>query len=674
LTTLIHPIDANFTYDGFLETLDAIEDDRLENYSNPQELAQLKSWIATIASEGADVEDQVVLKEDIQELLSSHEGYEYAYGFERDYIYLSDGGRLIPCSWAGKQWKHVKKFVKKHKKALIIGAIAIAATATVIGFVAAAPAAAAVAGSAAASPSEKSHEQVPSTPTESNSSLSYEFPHLTRVFEAQKTAFKETIKHEEFLPNSSSAIWGDLGKAIDTNLARNNYYDLMHRMSADPDIMNEIRRMNFTEYRERTHQFYPGPVVPEVRKRYAEAYQSAEPEYRFDTALYQACGEVALAHNLPQEAIRSFNRAIDKSPANAFLYLERGKAHFDEGNYEASIQDFQHFTKHNPTSHSSSLPEMTLHFTRGLMKGTARSGSQMCLLVADLVRHPIQTTSQMYEGFKTFAGLAMTAEWDALAETLVPEARELVKDWPHLSDARKCELSGYILGKHGADILLPGAAAKVIARGVKGAKEFASACRHIRAAEQTLALESVTGAQSSVNAAEILTANKKTLELGETLGFSTEEMAGLKQAGTLEATIAEVDATVYNSPAFLASKTHFDKVQAFLKQFKGYRPEAEVRELIHRTGTPTFPRPPGIPENYRVQLSDRGAGMKYVHPLDEGTGIRVMPGKPHSMRPAQRNSYVICSKQGKVYDKIGNVVLKDSEEAHIPYNEFVYIE
>jgi hypothetical protein len=34
-------------------------------------------------------------------------------------------------------------------------------------------------------------------------------------------------------------------------------------------------------------------------------------------------------------------------------------------------------------------------------------------------------------------------------------------------------------------------------------------------------------------------------------------------------------------------------------------PEAQVRELIHQTGIPTFPKPKGISENFRVKISNR---------------------------------------------------------------------
>jgi hypothetical protein len=95
-------------------------------------------------------------------------------------------------------------------------------------------------------------------------------------------------------------------------------------------------------------------------------------------------------------------------------------------------------------------------------------------------------------------------------------------------------------------------------------------------------------------------------------------------------------------------------------------------EISHYTGVRTFPRPFGIPENFRVKLSDGGAGMLYVHPQHTHTSIRVMPGKPHSPNPSQQKPYVIHMKDGKTLNKFGQVVTNNSPEAHIPLEEFIY--
>lgn len=48
-----------------------------------------------------------------------------------------------------------------------------------------------------------------------------------------------------------------------------------------------------------------------------------------------------------------------------------------------------------------------------------------------------------------------------------------------------------------------------------------------------------------------------------------------------------------------------------------------------------------------------------------------MPGKIHSPYPYQRNPYVKQQIDGTFRDKFGNLVLRQSPEAHIPIDEFV---
>ena len=47
-----------------------------------------------------------------------------------------------------------------------------------------------------------------------------------------------------------------------------------------------------------------------------------------------------------------------------------------------------------------------------------------------------------------------------------------------------------------------------------------------------------------------------------------------------------------------------------------------------------------------------------------------MPGTPHSSNPSQQTPYVIYKKDGKTFDKFGNIVDSASPEAHIPLEEF----
>lgn len=106
-------------------------------------------------------------------------------------------------------------------------------------------------------------------------------------------------------------------------------------------------------------------------------------------------------------------------------------------------------------------------------------------------------------------------------------------------------------------------------------------------------------------------------------------------------------------------------------------PEQTARKILHQAGFTTFKRPRGIPENYIVMISERNEGMIYRHPKHPETSIRVirvMPGSPSSLFPAQQKPYVKQMINGRSLDKYGNFVSKNSAEAHISLSEYVYIE
>ncbi|MBF5060195.1 hypothetical protein [Candidatus Neptunochlamydia vexilliferae] len=276
----------------------------------------------------------------------------------------------------------------------------------------------------------------------------------------------------------------------------------------------------------------------------------------------------------------------------------------------------------------------------------------------------------MISALSTLAELAKNDEWGVIGEVLSPEIHQLVLDWDTLSSEKKGELAGYALGKHGLDIVLPGAVAKVAAKSIKSAKKLAGACRNLKIAKETLILETAAEVGNTGKLAEIVAHGRKTTFLADELGFTAKEMGKLKQVGKLEMTVTE--AYEHLSLPMKESFQLFEKAQKFLKPHKGFMPEIQIRELIHQTGIPTFPRPKGIPKNFRVKLSNRGAGMKYVHPKHPHTSVRVMPGKPHSPFEYQQKPYVIQMKDGKVVDKYGNVVGIELPEAHIPIKEFIY--
>lgn len=279
----------------------------------------------------------------------------------------------------------------------------------------------------------------------------------------------------------------------------------------------------------------------------------------------------------------------------------------------------------------------------------------------------------MYDALGTLARLALEDQWGVIGEVLSPEIHQLVTEWDTLPSDKRGELAGYAFGKHGADIAAPGAVAKIASKNAKSARELAAVLKNLQKAEGTLVLETTAGVGNTVKVGEIISNGRNTALLGDELGFTAKEMGQLKQAGKLETTIAKNYENL--SLPMKESAALYKEAQSALKQYaKKPMPEFKVRELIHENGIPTFPTPKGIPENYIVMVSDRGAGMEYVHPTNTHIRVRVMPGKPHSPNPSQQKPYVIQQKNGKAFDRHGNLIQPENPEAHIPLEEFIYRE
>jgi len=392
-------------------------------------------------------------------------------------------------------------------------------------------------------------------------------------------------------------------------------------------------------------------------------------------------GENALALGQYSQAVRDLSQSIQETPASPISYLHRGAAHFHLQEYDRALQDYREFlSQEQREAVPLSISEFSLGLLKGLPKGVWESGEGLFIFLGEFAKSPIQTSKQVINSVNSLVELVRRDEWGEIVQSLSPELHELVTQWDTLSSDAKGELAGYAIGKHGSDILLPGALAKVAAKSIQSAQELAAFCKNIQIAQDTLLVEAAAGVGSSVKIGEIIQAGQRTIGMAEELGFSTYEMRQLKQAGNLEAAVAKSYDGL--SGALQESYALYDKAQEALKPFtKKPLPEFTVRELIHEAGLPTFPRPKGIPENYLVMISRAGAGMEYVHPKNANIRVRVMPGKPHSPNPYQQKPYVIHQKNGQFLDKNGGSLnvngmqfTRNSPEVHISIEDFLYVE
>jgi len=92
---------------------------------------------------------------------------------------------------------------------------------------------------------------------------------------------------------------------------------------------------------------------------------------------------------------------------------------------------------------------------------------------------------------------------------------------------------------------------------------------------------------------------------------------------------------------------------------RGFRPPPGTRVV-----------PEGIPEGWRIRSTRGQGGARYFDPQNPGNAVRVMPGNPNSPYPNSRTPYVRWQRNGQALDVNGNVVPRNSPEAHIPLEDF----
>ncbi|MBI3211183.1 MAG: hypothetical protein HYZ47_00640 [Simkania negevensis] len=133
-----------FSYDEIMYFIEELESGELEKKCTPEELEKVTHFLTFLAKEGQlpeIAEDAFSLDEDIEELLEGEYNLlDYTFSLKNpgEYRILTtvshNCGEVILCKgWIKKKWERTKKFVKKHKKEVVIGAaVVVAVTAVVV--------------------------------------------------------------------------------------------------------------------------------------------------------------------------------------------------------------------------------------------------------------------------------------------------------------------------------------------------------------------------------------------------------------------------------------------------------------------------------------------------------------------------------------------------------------
>ncbi|MGE0198250.1 MAG: hypothetical protein AB7S94_05770, partial [Simkaniaceae bacterium] len=105
--------------------------------------------------------------------------------------------------------------------------------------------------------------------------------------------------------------------------------------------------------------------------------------------------------------------------------------------------------------------------------------------------------------------------------------------------------------------------------------------------------------------------------------------------------------------------------------------ESQIRSILRQNGFNPPPRPPGIPENCKVRISEKNGGIVYIKPgtLERDCiHVRIMPANPESINPMHHRPYVVQRLNNKAFDHNGKLVDWRSPESHIPLEEFKFKE
>ncbi|OGN62286.1 MAG: hypothetical protein A3F40_02055 [Chlamydiae bacterium RIFCSPHIGHO2_12_FULL_27_8] len=506
------------SFDAVIDLLEEIEDNEIENKYSQEDIINIIHFIAYLAKHGqnpnATEKEKNELEKDINELLGIENSDAIELKFhnssynEAGYsiipaIYYNDA-KIIECKSAfSKMTNSIGKFAKKHKKALIItGIVVVVAAVAVVATVAVASSTAA-AGLAASSKTLTSKEK----PIENQLSEK----ELGSIYESELQICKEKVFENNYLNNnnnlSDSYLNLENSKIVGSSIAYNSI--LEQKCFENDKYINDAFTPNY----------YPLPY---------------DTNRGLNENIFNFQGNLALKEECYDEAINKFDKVIELNPSKTTAYLDRGYANLQLGEYEKSINDFNTYKNlSNENSFSKAVSngaDIFTGFSLGLTEGFVESGKQFVNFGKEILFHPIDTSYGVFQSFNHLSSLAATGEWKEICNSLAPEAVDLVNNWQFLSIQEKSKQCGYIFGKYGGDILIPGAAGKLAIKSIKNAEKIAEILKNLEKSEEIFVLEALTETGTkieyvkpnvlNINSSEIISNSAKLIK-----DFSVEKLA-----------------------------------------------------------------------------------------------------------------------------------------------------
>lgn len=264
------------TYDEVMQMLEDLESGELEKKYSPLQLERVNSYLATLAKEGILPDEfgkEIDLEDDTYELMYGEDSaFQLANYLENsnDYMIIPavldnySSYDIVQCGKISKAWKKTKKFAKKHKKAIIIGAVVVVAvTVVTVAVVAASSASAATAagaaGAAAGAGSGPSKSKQSKTNRESSRSAANskdtpavdvnEAPQMKETIDEHMTSFKEFLVEDKAAQQEiSSKNWDEMAfsekaRELGSNASHRALDDISDLVKVVPQLCDEVKEL-----------------------------------------------------------------------------------------------------------------------------------------------------------------------------------------------------------------------------------------------------------------------------------------------------------------------------------------------------------------------------------------------------------------------------------------------
>lgn len=369
------------TYEGIMQMLDELESGELERRYSPMQLEQINNYLATLAKEGIlpdEFAEEAALEEDSYDLMYGEDSaFQLVHYLENSSEFMImpavvngyTSYNIIQCGKISHAWKKTKKFVKKHKKAIIIGAVVVVAAAVVVVAVvtassaATASAAAGAAGAAAGSGSSnsshsdssksESKEEPPLPITDAN-----EAPVMKAAIDEHVSSFKEFLVEDKAVQGAiSSTGWDELSfcekaREVGSNIAHKTLDEISDLVKVVPQLRKEVEEMSskfFPESLILSNSGNAGNPIENYENLVAKGHEAIDEAFSTDQA------ELFTAEAKANNPLNNFAVGMLPLPGS-FNTIFSNTAHFKE---TGKVLDRAGFTKAG----------------RGLMKHGNREGS-----------------------------------------------------------------------------------------------------------------------------------------------------------------------------------------------------------------------------------------------------------------------------------------------------------